>query len=234
MTRLIAALLRHGAYDRPLGVPSAHLPYPLTPTGQGEAGEAAYRLIAERTRQGWRFDPVIDCSSLLRAWQTAQILADTLSPALNAAFSIESFDALAERCLGSAANLTRDEIVEVLRADPRFDAPPTDWSADSDYCLPLPGAESLIEAGQRTARHITSRLEAIDATPDETVVRVFVGHDGAFRHAAAVLGALELEDAPRMSMHHAVPVYLEYDKDGPWRLVAGTWKERTPEEARPD
>lgn len=234
MTRLIAALVRHGAYDRPPGVPSAHLPYPLTPTGQGEAGEAAYRLIAERTRQGWRFDPVIDCSSLLRAWQTAQILADTLSPALNATFDVESFDALAERCLGSAANLTRAQIVEVLRTDPRFPPPPADWSADSDYRLPLPGAESLIEAGRRAARHITARLEAIDAAPDETVVRVFVGHDGAFRHAAAVLGALELEEAPRVSMHHAVPIYMEYDKDGPWRRVAGSWKERTPEQEKLD
>jgi 2,3-bisphosphoglycerate-dependent phosphoglycerate mutase len=171
--------------------------------------------------QGWSLHPLIDSSNLLRAWQTARIIGDGLG-----LDEIEGFDALAERGLGSAANLNLAQIGEILRLDPRFEEPPRDWKSNSHYRLPLQGAESLLEAGERVAGHLRNRMAELTGQVEGDWVKLFVGHGAAFRHAAYHLGVLGFDDIARLSMYHAQPVYLEYLPDGSWRQVAGEWKVR--------
>ncbi|HHH39918.1 MAG TPA: phosphoglycerate mutase [Sedimenticola sp.] len=220
---MIAALVRHGAYHQLPDTPSAHQPFPLTAEGEAHADEAARAVWVILQEKGWRLLPQIDSSRLLRGWQTATIMAGRLAALQGAPFQVESFDALAERGVGSAANLTIAQIEAVLREDPRFPAPPPDWKADSHYRLPLQGAESLLEAGERVAEHI--RRRAAEGHPADTV-KLFVGHGAAFRHAAYHLGVLAFEEIARLSMYHGRPVFIEPGPDGRWRRVAGEWKIR--------
>ena len=104
--------------------------------------------------------------------------------------------------------------------------PPSGWKSDSDYQLPLQGAESLMQAGQRVARHVTCRMQAPAETAGMGVLKVFVGHGAAFRHAAHHMGILTRNDIARLSMFHAQPVFVEWDGDGIWRHVDGEWKVR--------
>lgn len=164
---------------------------------------------------------------MLRGWQTGIIISEELGRELGITFRVEEHDALAERGLGSAANLTLEQIERVLEADPRADPPPAGWRAHSFYKLPLQGAESLMEAGERAARFISGSLEALRRETDRDTVTVFVGHGGAFRHAAVHLGVLKVEDAPRLSMYHCQPVFLELLADGTWSHVGGRWKTRS-------
>lgn len=154
MARAYHAFFRHGAYDQAAGVPSARQPWPLTDEGQAQARAGAALLDGMIREHGLKPAPVIFCSRQLRAWQTAQTLAEALR-ALGYTFpDVHQTSALAERGLGSAANLTIAEIEAALAADPRCDAPPQGWKSDSDYCLPLEGAESLMMAGARVATHL--------------------------------------------------------------------------------
>jgi 2,3-bisphosphoglycerate-dependent phosphoglycerate mutase len=224
MARLIAALIRHGDYRQRPGTPSAHQPYPLNAEGEAQAARAADAVRTEAEGQGWRLIDSIDSSQLLRAWQTARIIGFALNA--NREPLIEGFDALAERGLGSAANLNLDEIAAVLREDPRFPEPPPDWKADSHYRLPLQGAESLLDAGERVATHLRMRMQALRGRLEADSLKLFVGHGAAFRHAAYRLGVLQFDDIARLSMYHASPVYLEFRDDGSWHQVAGEWKLR--------
>lgn len=232
MARLIAALLRHGAYRQLADTPSAHQPFGLTARGARQAAEAAELLADTLAERRWQLDPVIDSSRLLRAWQTARAIADRLAGAQR----VEQFDALAERSVGIAANLSVAQIEQVLAEDPRYPAPPPGWKADSHYCLPLPGAESLLQAGRRVADHLAARMRALasEGGRDRSVdrVKLFVGHGAAFRHAAHHLGALALDEVAALSMYHARPVFLEVGDDR-WHPIAGNWKPR-PSEAWSD
>ena len=118
-----------------------------------EAGGIVSALAAEL---GVAIAPVIDCSTMLRAWRTARLLSE----GLDGAFHVECFDALAERGVGAAANLSVDEIVTLVEQDPRFDPLPAGWKSDSHFRLPFQGAESLIEAGDRVAAHLVGGWEA--------------------------------------------------------------------------
>jgi broad specificity phosphatase PhoE len=228
MARLLAALIRHGDYQQLPDTPSAHQPWPLTSEGENQSREGAQRLHDMVTRNGWTLVPSIDSSRLLRAWQTATILADSLAELSSFTPRIESYDALAERGVGSLANLTITQIEDILRQDPRASSPPADWKADSHYRLPLQGAESLLEAGERVAAHL---LQAMTELPRDTHdrVKLFVGHGAAFRHAACHLGVLEFGQLRQLSMFHCQPVMLEYLPDGNWCHVEGDWKVRTPQ-----
>jgi len=221
---MIAALLRHGEYRQLENAPSAWQPFALTERGEQQAREAAAGLLRALEPQGWELDRRIESSRLLRAWQTAQIIADELQRLGLGTFTVSSHDALAERGLGAAANLTIPQIEAVLREDPRFDTPPPGWKADSHYRLPLQGAESLLQAGQRVAGHLEASLSDLSAPADR--VRLFVGHGAAFRHAAFHLGVLGFEAIARLSMYHARPVFIERQAAGRWRQVAGDWKPR--------
>ncbi len=226
MTRLIAAFVRHGDYHQRADTPSAHQPHPLNEDGFGHARAGAQMVRAAIMQNGWVLHPEIDTSTLLRAWQTARCLAEGLADCAGAPLRLVEFDALAERGLGSAANLTHDEIEAVVRADPRFESLPPGWKSDSTFRLPLPGAESLVDAGKRVARHVAARMDLLPDSEGAERLKVFVGHGGAFRHAAAALGVLEWDEVPGLSMYHGRPVFLARDDDGKWTHVGGDWKVR--------
>jgi broad specificity phosphatase PhoE len=225
MARLIAALIRHADYRQLPDTPSAHQPFPLNSAGETQAQQGAQALHDMLVRNDWSLVPSIDSSRLLRAWQTAVIFADRLSELASSALPVESYDALAERGVGSLANLTIAAIEAVLQQDPRVSDPPAGWKADSHYCLPLPGAESLLQAGERVAAHLSQSMAALPPD-DHDRVKVFVGHGAAFRHAAYHLGVLKLGQLRQLSMFHCQPLMLEYLPDGSWRHVEGDWKVR--------
>ena len=225
MSRRIAAIIRHGDYHQIPGAPSAHQPYPLTRNGEIQAGEAAATIQEVMALHDWALDPVIDCSQMLRSWQTARIIADSLAGQVPVALQLRSFDALAERSVGSVANLTTDQIEHILLQDPRYPEPPEEWKADSRYRLPFQGAESLLESGERVAGHLLNRLSELPPGRGNTL-KLFVGHGASFRHAAFHLGVIQYEEIRRLSMYHGRPVFLELLDDGCWRHIEGAWKVR--------
>lgn len=228
---LIAALVRHCAYHQLADVPSAHQPFPLTSTGRQQARDAAGILVATLKDHDWRLIPCIDSSRMQRSWETARIIASELG---STPIPIETFDALAERGLGCAANLTGRQIEDIVHTDPRFDDMPPDWKANSHYRLPLQGAESLLDAGRRVADHLIQRVEELRSNGITKGVKLFIGHGAAFRHAAHHLGVLDLEQVAALSMYHGHPVFLEALEDGGWKHRAGDWKVRDRSEAYSD
>jgi 2,3-bisphosphoglycerate-dependent phosphoglycerate mutase len=219
--RWIAALIRHGDYQQLTQTPSAHQPFPLTDRGVEQASALKEPILAYAEAEGLVLDPVIDTSQLLRGWQTA----DLLCQGLGEAYRVDSFAALAERGLGCAANLRVSMIESILRADPRFEPPPADWKSNSHYQLPLQGAESLMQAGERVADHIKGRMEEQAGRQAQDCLKLFVGHGAAFRHAAYQMGVLSFEDIARYSMFHCSPIYIEW-RGGEWVHLAGEWKIR--------
>jgi len=226
MARLIAALVRHGDYDQLPNTPSAHQPFPLNAAGEQQARESAALLRDACVRNGWQLEPVIDSSRMLRAWQTARIIAFELADMVPAGLTVTSFDALAERCVGAAANLSMAQIQDIIHRDPRFPDLPEGWKSDSHYCLPLQGAESLVEAGGRVAAHLRQAIVKLPVSPDVPRLKLFVGHGAAMRHAAWHLGVLEFQQVAQLSMYHGRPVFIESLPDGSWRHAGGEWKVR--------
>ncbi|MGB5440857.1 MAG: histidine phosphatase family protein, partial [Gammaproteobacteria bacterium] len=106
MPRLIAALIRHGDYRQLPETPSAHQPFPLTPEGEAQARQAGASLRKTISTEGWALSPAVDSSQLLRAWQTACIINEELAGKFETPPQLSGFDDLAERGLGSAANLS--------------------------------------------------------------------------------------------------------------------------------
>ncbi|MCU7906878.1 MAG: histidine phosphatase family protein [Candidatus Thiodiazotropha sp. (ex Epidulcina cf. delphinae)] len=231
MAKVIAALLRHGDYHQLADTPSALQPFPLTTDGIEQAEGSVFLLQGVLAMYGWSLHPVIDSSRLLRGWQTAEVIRKALQTGASTLFEIETFDELAERSVGSAANLTVRQIESVLQEDPRCSPPPEGWKSDSRYRLPLQGAESLIEAGERVAGHIESRLAQLQQQVEVDTVKLFVGHGAAFRHAAHHLGVLEFHRIAALSMRHCRPVFLERRYAGAWRHLIGAWKVRSEGEA---
>lgn len=230
MPRLIAALIRHAEYRQLPETPSAHQPFGLTTTGREQARAAAQLIAATLDETGWSLAPEVDCSQLQRAWQTARLIVESLKDKFSSPIQLVEFADLAERSVGIAGNLTRQQIESVIADDPRYPMPPADWKSNGDYCLPLPGAESLMQAGQRVAAHIEQRMRQLAMVADVDTVKLFVGHGAAFRHAAVVMGVLDRSVIGRFSMHHAVPVYVEYLHGTGWRHVGGEWKFRDREQ----
>lgn len=222
MPRLLCALIRHGDYHQLPDTPSAHQPFPLNDNGQSQARQAGMLLNEHLLINSWSLAPSIDSSNLLRAWQTA----DLISQQLDQYCFVEGFDQLAERSMGSASNLTIEQIEHILRVDPRFDEPPPDWKADSHYRLPLQGAESLIESGERVASHVLQRTRVLRNTITQDTIKLFVGHGAAFRHAAQQMGLLVPEQIPQLSMYHCRPIFLELLPDDNWHHIGGEWKIR--------
>ena len=226
MPRLIAALIRHGDYLQLPDTPSAHQPFPLIASGQAQAIEAANELRHQLENNTWNISSAVDSSRLLRAWQTAQIITDSLTDIFPQVPQITDYDDLAERGLGSAANLSIKQIEQIVSDDPRFDELPAGWKSCSDFRLPLQGAESLLDAGERVAGHLNRQMRSLARMSDADTLKLFVGHGAAFRHAAYHLGILEYEQIAKLSMYHARPVYIEYVSDDEWRHIGGEWKIR--------
>ncbi len=213
------AFLRHGAYHQRARAPSAHQPFALTAAGIAQAqagGDELARMIAEH---GLRPSGTLHSSYQLRAWQTASAVRAAMREHEHELDGIAQTSALAERSVGSAANLTVAEIEAVLRDDPRHGPPPVGWKSDSDYRLPFEGAESLMEAGLRVAHHLQD-------TAQPGLLTIHVGHGASFRHACHHLGLLEREQIAKLSMFHARPLLLCHNAHGKWDHLAGEWKIR--------
>ncbi|POF28353.1 histidine phosphatase family protein [Roseibium marinum] len=226
MTTRYAILLRHGDYRQKPETPSALQPYGLTESGKQQALDAGRELARMAEDQGWRLSPEVFSSRQQRAWQTATLMCQSLSEASGLTLSVSEDEALAERGVGALANLTLAEIEQVLADDPRHAPPPGDWKSDSHYKLPVQGAESLMEAGERVAAFLREKLGEPDERHPGANARIFVGHGAALRHAAHHLGVLEFEEIRRLSMYHAKPVVLKFGADGTWSHHCGAWKQR--------
>jgi 2,3-bisphosphoglycerate-dependent phosphoglycerate mutase len=230
--RIVAALVRHGDYQQPDQVPSAQLPHPLTERGVEQARSLAHALHDQCKGLGLVLDGVLDCSTLLRASQTASLAAEALrdlDPELRC--TIAEFPELGERSVGAGANLTVAAIAAAIALDPRHPALPANWKAHPRFRLPLSGAESLLMAGARVAAHIEGRAHELRARGGHDVLKVFISHGGALRHAAVCMGALPLAEVAGLSMHHCGYVLIEHFRDpaggpGRWQQVGGQWKIR--------
>lgn len=230
MSSKYLAFIRHGDYHQIKDAPSAYQPFGLTETGFDQADEGAEILQSLMDKHGFTVDPVIHSSSLLRSWQTAE----TYRQNLDGIKRITTFDALAERGVGAVANLDIQTIEKILEDDPRYEVPPKNWKSNSYYRLPFIGAESLMEAGQRVAKHVRETVKNMAAPEGKKVLKLCVGHGAAIRHAAYHLGVLKFEEIAKLSMYHATPVIFEVTKDDKWKHVAGKWKVRTPKEGFTD
>ena len=226
MARIIVALIRHGDYHQLEDTPSAHQPFGLTHKGKQQALSAAATIQQMLQQQQWQLHHQVDTSSLLRAWQTARTLCQPLQDCFQQPAQLCQTSALFERGLGVAGNLTIKQIEQVLESDPRYSKPPKNWKSNSHYQLPLAGAESLMQAGQRVAQHIQTRALKLSSQVNHDTLQLFVGHGAAFRHGAHHLGVLAFEQIAQLSMYHAQPVYLEYLGDSNWVHIAGPWKVR--------
>lgn len=229
--RRVAGLVRHGDFGRPPNTASAHRPTPLSTLGRSQARASVDSILALCDEHKLELDATIEASQLLRAWETATIMADELGKRLGRAFRIEQRDELIERGLGSCANLTFDEIEAVLARDPRLGPLPANWRRTPEFRLPVQGAESLMQAGARTAVRIASSIDAIPesapAEPPRDVLRLFVAHSGCLRHAVVNLGALEMRAVSGLSMDFCQTVLVEKLESGDWVHLAGEWKKHS-------
>lgn len=233
MSPTYAALVRHADYQQPPGVPSALLPHPLTPEGETQAVRLGDELADLCEERGWRLHPVVHGSSLMRAWQTAELAARRLGERLGQEVEVVTTPELFERSVGSAANLTVAEIEAAVHADPRVDDLTEGWKSRADTRLPFPGAESLAEAGARVARYVEGVLSALEDSPEPRLV-VFVGHGAALRHAGVELGLFaDYDEARSVSMYHARPVVYATPVGAAsgvgWQHEVGEWKPRKQE-----
>lgn len=220
------ALVRHAEYRQLPDTPSAMQPFPLTDRGLLQIDQAVQAIAAFRSQNSCQIMTHIDSSNLLRAWQTASGIAAGLQQQGALQPKVHGFDTLSERCVGSVANLSVTEIAAIIDEDPRYDPLPPGWKSDSDFRLPFPGAESLLQAGARVAEHISSRIASISDKAEGAILKVFVGHGAAFRHAAYHMGVLQFQQLAELSMHYCRPVFLHYRGDSHWCHVAGEWKIR--------
>lgn len=217
--------MRHGDYEQPSGVPSAWLPHPLTETGHEQARKAAGDVLDFCREQSLELDDRIDSSALLRAWQTATEISEALLRLTDRPHRVVETAELAERGVGAGANLTVQEIEEVLRRDPRFEVPAPGWKSSGDYRLPLLGAESMRDAGYRVASYVRRSCTEMQVSGGRARLRLFVGHGAAIRWAAVALGALAESRVPALSMHHCGWVALRQEASS-WVQFGGAWKIR--------
>ena len=230
MGRRVLALIRHGEYAQPAGVPSAHLPYGLTARGAVQARDAAATVLEFARQSELTLDPVIDCSRLRRAWETANLMARALTETDGRCFECREFEALAERSVGAMANLSVEVIEAILRDDPRCSLPPPGWKRNAEYRLPFQGCESLAQAGERVAQHLRRCAAGLLPGGAAGLLKLVVGHGGAFRHAARELGVLSADQVASLSMGYGAPVYLEVKRpeaeQDRFVHIAGHWTQR--------
>lgn len=220
------AVMRHGDYEQPKGVPSALLPHPLTAKGRTQSEEAVERIAELIGHFDLSLHPIIDTSPSLRAWETAEIIRQGFRGDEEPRIDLEEVDTLTERSLGSMANLSIHEIETIMERDPRFRSPIKGWKSNSWYRLPYPGCESLMESGIRVASHLQQRADECQGTG---TLKLILGHGASLRHAALCLGLLESSQIPKFSMHHARPILLGKTSKGRWVQLAGDWKPRQEE-----
>ena len=215
------ALIRHGEYQQLPDTPSALQPYPLTARGAEEVRGQARQFGHWLAQSHYRLQPAIHCSTLLRAWQTAEIYRQELAPLFAGDAVTQSFPELCERSVGALANLSVAEIERVVALDPRLEALPSGWKSASDFRLPFDGAESLLQAGERVAGHLQQCL----ITSGEKRIQLVVGHGASIRHAVYHLNVIRFGDIKRLSMFYGHPVVIE-KRGQDWARLYGHWKTR--------
>ncbi len=220
MIKQYVGLIRHGEYLQKAKTPSAFQAYGLNELGMSQARDCVSVLDQFLNNNSDIERVEIHSSGLLRGWQTAQIFYQSLRKKINAQF-FESHD-LNERSVGSLANLTVDEIETILLNDPRYEMPMDNWKSNSYYRLPYPGAESLMEAGERVKNYIENVLNSADR---HRKLFLIVGHGAALRHAAYHLNLLEVKQISELSMYHAHPILFSVVKNN-WTHIEGQWKVR--------
>lgn len=216
--------IRHGAYEQLKNTPSALQPFALTDEGRIHAKDGSKLVLDYVQQHRLLLHPIFHSSSLLRAWETAQLMQEALQAHSNHSISIETHDHLVERSVGGLANLTTSQIEKILQDDPRFPNPPENWKSNSHYCLPFPGAESLMQAGERVK---TCVLNLVGNLQEGELMLIF-GHGAAFRHAAHLMGCLPFHKIDIYSMHHGRPVFFQLD-DNEWAHDESLWKVRAKE-----
>ena len=226
--RRVAGFVRHGHFDRPDGVASAHSLFPLSETGREQARNAVDPILDCCEELGLEIDPRIEASQLLRSWETANLIAAALTERTGKRFHVISRDELIERGLGSCANLTFDQIRDMLAEDPRLGPLPEGWRRMPEFRLPVQGAESLMQAGARTAARVATSLDSIPADDSRDLMRLFVAHSGCLRHATVQLGALDVRAVAGLSMDFAQSVFVENLPNGDWVHIAGQFHKRLP------
>lgn len=226
--RRFAAFVRHGHFARPEGVASAHSLFPLSEEGREQARHASGPILEFCEDLGIELDPRIEASQLLRAWETANLIAESLTTRTGQRFHVLQRDELVERGIGSCANMTFDAIREMLTSDPRLGVLPEGWRRMPEFRLPVQGAESLMQAGARTATRVATSLGSIPDEDPRDLMRLFVAHSGCLRHAAVQLGALDVRVVSGLSMDFTQAVFLEKLPNGDWVNVAGQFKKRLP------
>jgi 2,3-bisphosphoglycerate-dependent phosphoglycerate mutase len=226
--RRVAGLVRHGHFDRPDYTASAHRVLPLSDLGREQAFAGADPILDLCREHDLELDSTIEASQLLRAWETATVLAAALSQQESRAFDVEERDELIERGLGSCANLRFDEIEAAIARDPRLAPLPVGWRRIPEFRLPVQGAESLMQAGARTAMRIATSIDSIREDDPRDLVRLFVAHSGCLRHAAVNLGALDMRSVSRLSMNFCQIILIEKTPTGEWVQLAGQWKKHLP------
>ncbi|QKS22862.1 MULTISPECIES: histidine phosphatase family protein [Halomonadaceae] len=221
------ALIRHGEYSQLADTPSALQPYPLTEKGAADVREQARQFGAWLATSGYQLNAEIHCSTLLRAWQTAEIFREELTPLFAEPPCSRSFSALCERSVGALANLSIQEIERLVALDPRLEPLPKGWKSASDFRLPFDGAESLLEAGARVAAHLQALLDIPPRLEGAKRLQLVVGHGASIRHASYHLNVIPFSDIKRLSMFHGHPVVFERHNQG-WHRLYGNWKQRQP------
>lgn len=219
------ALIRHGEYAQRADTPSALQPYPLTEKGAADVRAQAQRFGEWLASSGYQLNADIHCSTLLRAWQTADIYREVLTPFFAEPPCLRSFSALCERSVGALANLSAQEIERIVALDPRLAPLPKGWKSASDFKLPFDGAESLLEAGQRVAEHLQTLLAPHPQHEATKRLQLVVGHGASIRHAGYHLNVISFSDIKRLSMFHGHPVVFERHHAG-WSRLYGNWKQR--------
>jgi 2,3-bisphosphoglycerate-dependent phosphoglycerate mutase len=212
-------------------MPSAHLPHPLSARGRRESAQGAEAILQQAEALGLTIDEQIESSQLLRAHETAQVLAETLSRRLDRPFRVQDWPDLLERSLGSCANLSFSQIERVLALDARLDPLPFDWRRRAYFRLPVPGAESHMQAGERTAARIRERVEFVRDHAEIDTLKILVAHGGCIRHACVHLGVLDVDVVSTLTMGYAESVVIEPRSDDEWVQVAGEWRKRLPSAA---
>lgn len=227
-SRRVAVLVRHGHFARPEGTASAHSLFPLSDEGRGQASRAAAPILEMCADLALEIDPRIEASQLLRAWETANRISASLATRTGKNFHVVQRDELIERGLGSAANMRFEQLEELISADPRIGSLPEGWRRMPEFRLPVQGAESLMQAGSRVAARISASLEGIPDEDPRDVARIFVAHSGCLRHAAVVLGALDVRTVPELSMDFTQAVMIERLPNGDWIHIAGQFRKHLP------
>jgi broad specificity phosphatase PhoE len=234
------ALIRHGEYAQPAGVPSAHLPYGLTPAGVAQARDAALALLDFARSSALTLQPIIDCSKLRRLADSGRHGAHARA-AHRSGLHLPRARRLAERSLGALANLSVEAIEAIVRDDPRYAAPPPGWKRLSGIGFPIqvvsPGGGGRTR-GARLRSCAAELWENRLARAQASSLKLLVGHVelSATPHASSAFFPPSRSSASPWATAFQSISMVQRPEDGPDRFVhiAGTGGRARPPEPSTD